>query len=1288
MNSCVPEKELTNGFDPRCLFQNGFSFGEADLVQGGSFREVVGRTLLVLLSARKNPQESLLFKQATVIFPPIEATKLTESSLHLALKKSLQELRGGLAEERVLEELIRKIKVINAPSLAASDLVQLVDQQGRNQLLVIADVNIFRDHTVNLPPVFGATATRIPEDIWVPHVTSLCRALVNILRKNDSYTLLHVNEIPAKKAANCAQLLSVDNCYVAVLTYGEDFEEVLAARAEHWTLMALQGKLAEVKKELDTFELADESKLYMLARLANRAGYKEQALEFVRQALPYISKFPKQAAIHLATFAMNGGDDELAQVLMPTSPEGIGEQMWLEEGLEVATQLKNNELIAKYDVCLSTLVPSSSRLQENRDRRLLLNCQEGKHSEKDHFTSTGFTEQHQEIQRQLLREEPNYTSIIQEAKTWGANWFELATVSCAIHARSEKKFLDAANAAKDITTSGTYGRQATQILLYSIRSMLLLELVPKENHDYYRELFQAAFKFLACHPEDEQIRSILTSLLSVESCGDLGVPLVALSVLDIAKSGVAISSATTIKKRNGVDLDNQDIKTSIQNGLQWLAERGGGELGVTEIPRELIVANPDDVVNALEQLIDFSGVRTGEDVDLVYIETLVFLLCSFSSHTTHRSDNDIRASRLLASTFAVNGQYQKARDISEQILLMGQTSELRQRLAWTAFGDIHHRCRNHVKALVGMACALAIDIAVPKSDLWHEVFSIHRILRDLGLVELSAQFLPPMKKLLKDLGFDPNTDPRIIAAEMALEIFSVEQQSITKKQEILSKIAAASENALDDRNLLTPLAVLLGQAVTKVEASGGDVSSEIKRILEVSLEKVGKKTAETIKTFSAGMPTVNSVLSMFNEVQRAPSSTDIARDYAHIEIVARRILKKDSSETVSLYEMVFAVELLADHSVNLLSSEHLMTVEWVEKYAFKMNDLGCEVVFMAFDDDGELSVIHVANRSIKSIEQPLLEKTFRRRFNTWLEDYPYGYGKVDSRDGNNVFYMTMERLNIQLPKAERLVIVAEPALQQLTANLVLMKPEDGSWDFLAGTQCAIGQVPSLTWLSAAHEAKRSGKTAYKAWISANLNSELEDTLPKEEFPTSDSQTPNSVQTLDVALQRLSGCFESFGFSVDTEGRLPSDMADAGLAVVTAHGGLSSDGRYLRTIRDDRELIEAPSALANSLAGVEVVILFVCSGGRIDKSPWENSTTSLSKQILNRGSRVVIASPWPLNVLVTYNWLDPFLRAWEGGATVLDATKNANDVVARQLGDAPQYALAMRVYGDVLLTRAG
>ena len=36
--------------------------------------------------------------------------------------------------------------------------------------------------------------------------------------------------------------------------------------------------------------------------------------------------------------------------------------------------------------------------------------------------------------------------------------------------------------------------------------------------------------------------------------------------------------------------------------------------------------------------------------------------------------------------------------------------------------------------------------------------------------------------------------------------------------------------------------------------------------------------------------------------------------------------------------------------------------------------------------------------------------------------------------------------------------------------------------------------------------------------------------------------------------------------------------------------------------------------------------------------------------------------------------------------VLDATRAANDAVNKHCGEVPQYSLAMRVYGDALLTR--
>jgi hypothetical protein len=406
---------------------------------------------------------------------------------------------------------------------------------------------------------------------------------------------------------------------------------------------------------------------------------------------------------------------------------------------------------------------------------------------------------------------------------------------------------------------------------------------------------------------------------------------------------------------------------------------------------------------------------------------------------------------------------------------------------------------------------------------------------------------------------------------------------------------------------------------------------------------------------------------MFNSVERAMFGGDTATDLEVVCMAARRLLIEPQDSADSGKASTLAVEILADQTMTLFGSPTELTEEWALQYAQSLNDEGLDVAFMALNTAGVLSVTVVSKGEATAIKQPKHEKSFRWRLQAWLGKYPKAYGLIDAYHGNNEFFDTMEALDVRLPKSEKLLIVAEPLLQQLTANLVVVQPHDGGFDYFYGSRSSVGFVPSLGWLSVTRARVRTGKGAYRAWISADSG-------------------PDAAGTLDIALARLSGTFEEFGFSVDTNRRLPNDMSDASLVVVTAHGGLAQEGRYLHSIRDEENLLEPPSALAASLAGVELVILFVCSGGRIDKHPWGNRTVGLSRQLLDKGARAVIASPWPLDVKVTYTWLEPFMNAWNAGATVLQATKVANEVVAQRLGDNPQYSLAMNVYGDVLMTK--
>lgn len=1268
----MQEAVKIQGYDPRELFSKGFNLGTADLLQGGSFSEVVGRTVIALLMGVTDADGKKVFSGVTVILPPVSATSLNDEAVFDALSAGTNALRGSELSAQEFEYLRQRVRIVNSPTLDTDDLEASILQEGPRRLVAVASASIYRDKGLASVSAFGASAVLTSEDLWAPHVASLCRRCVAAAKGNEGYALIHVEEPPAIQAHNTEQLVAVDDCYVACLGFEDDEKETVDRCAHRWLTLALGGQISVATAEIDSLQLSELNHYHVLAQLFSRAAMHEDALAAITQLLPLTAQMDPSNLVQMAWFAHRSGDDSLALKFLPEDAEFVSSVMWIERGLELATVLECNPLIERYDARLAHVYPGSDRLRENRDRRLLWSCSSEAQGGRLAFTTAGFTEKHFEVLNALVAQEPDYERIIDKGREWDVEWLELTAICCSMHAWSVGQSRYAADIASQITTSELYGRQATQVVLWSVRSLMLKEQIARAERDYYRVPLQAVIRFLALHPADGSIRSQLSRLLSVDSCGDIGIPIIATTMLDIADEGVDLAPSDDDEPQAAHD-DNEgsigpeeaQLKATIEAGLKWFKSLGAAEYGVTVLPAEL-VPYPDETIRFLARMILMSAPRS-EDVDLQFLEKLALLVCAISPHATTERNEDLRVMRLVAGNCATAGQYQRARNLAEQTLIMGQGSALRQRLAWLAFADIYHRCRNMGEALIGLACALATNAPVSKADLWQEIHTAIRILRDLGLFPMARGFLPTLKRLAGDMDLDAENDPRIVASEMSLRLIAVRGNQDEEIATIVSGLSSACERAKGDRSLLFPLVVLLGQAVQKANAAAVHVDEGTLELLKEGLALLGPQTTQLVATVSSGTPSAADVTTMFNQVQRALYSADAAGDFDFVGVAARRLLSDQDGRPASAEDKALAIELLADHAVALPGQPSAMQVDWPVRYAKSLNDVGLDVVFLGLDSADELVVTHVSNGQVQAIEQPRHERSFRLRMLAWLEDYPRGYGYVDAADGDDEFFVTMEKLDVRLPAAEALLIVAEPLMQQLTANLGLVAPDDGGFPYFLGSQAAIGTMPSLTWFSMTRGSERTGNTAYRAWISTQEGAEANGTLGR-------------------ALERLGGTFDDFGFIVDNGRQLPPDMSDAKLAVVTAHGGLTAEGRYIHSIRDEDSLFEAPTALAAALAGVEVVILFVCSGGRIDKHPWGNTTVGLPKLLLDRGCRVVIASPWPLDVKVTYNWLEPFLREWDAGATVLQATKRSNEEVARRLGDRPQYSLAMTAYGDVLLTK--
>lgn len=79
---------------------------------------------------------------------------------------------------------------------------------------------------------------------------------------------------------------------------------------------------------------------------------------------------------------------------------------------------------------------------------------------------------------------------------------------------------------------------------------MLEDGVPYEKREFYRTPLMAVVRFLAQHPEDKDVRASFSRLLSVEACGELGLPVIAVTMLDLARNGIALAKASTNYRLN------------------------------------------------------------------------------------------------------------------------------------------------------------------------------------------------------------------------------------------------------------------------------------------------------------------------------------------------------------------------------------------------------------------------------------------------------------------------------------------------------------------------------------------------------------------------------------------------------------------------------------------------------------------------------------------------------------------------------------------------------------------
>lgn len=1248
------------GFNPAVLFKGGsFDFGAADMMVGGNSDQFLGRLVAFLLATVIDEYKKSPFRGITIIAPPASVRNLSEEDFLNAIAAGATSLRG---EPPSLEEMafIRPaLTLIRCEQLTVDVVVEAVRSCGANKLICVVDAGKYRNNSLSGPTIIGRMDVLFEEDRWVAHSASLAAQCIEVVKVSRSYIAFHIDEEPPLKAESRKLLVDVDNLFPVFALRDNDPGQLVHDRARRWTAMATTGQLEDALSEIESTGLERALKAQLAIQLISRSGDHGRAANQICEELAKGAEFGADLAVRFARMAERANSPALAEKLLGSSLEHLSAQPSLETALECATSLGNLGLVQCLYDRLELLFPNTALALANRQLRLLGCCRVAPGLDAKLWPSqAGFTGGYEYLFRSLCAQvDVAYEEVVLEVQKRWPEEVELATICCAIHAQASMRSADAIGLAVSVAQSAAYERQAAMVVLWAVRRMMLTDEVPRGELGFYQHPIEVVVRYLARSPWDVRARTALSQLLSVESSGAIGLPIIAGLALDIATAGADIAPAAGAEQLHQISDD--EFKVFYTKSHEWMDAQAGVELGVTRLPKEIAGPNTSAISAYLIRMIRYVTNRPDEDVDLKFLERCVHLVCLLEPYPDYQNE-DIDALRLLGSKLWLEGQPQRARDLAEQILDMAGEQPKRQRLAWAAFADIYHRTNSSIDALIGISSAMAGGAKVNMHDLWQETYTLLRIARDLGLHDVARSLVPACRRLYEMLGVKSGGKRRMDTIELGLRLNDVNDANPVALQELVSDIAKNCAEVIDDKDELLPAASLLAQSVRLCDVRGMPVEEGIRTSLEKVFMAVGPKMESLLRSISTVSPSADDVIRLHARLDVARNTEDISRDLVVVVMAARRLLLGEPPE-LTAQAAALAIELLAERSVEVPEAPGSLTVEWPGEYARGLSEKGLAVCLLGLSTAGHLVAVVAQNGKLEVRQSATTEPSFQRRVDRWSAEYPRRYGLIPRDHGNNEFYVSMREIDIPLPQGSDLLIIAEPSLQQVPFNLVLINGE-----FLGATS-AIGIAPSLTWFDAARRKRANHDGRRLAWISA-------------------SEDLETGGTLGAVLGRLRPTFEKHNIVIDTSRRIPENLLGAQMVVVTAHGGLAGEGRFIRSISDEGVLVESPRALARSLAGVELVILFVCSGGRLDKHPFDNTTVGMPKQLLDRGCRAVVASPWPLDSIVTYRWLEDFLTAWDADETVLTATFRANQAVQAALGDPPQYGLAMTVYGDVLLRK--
>jgi len=710
--------------------------------------------------------------------------------------------------------------------------------------------------------------------------------------------------------------------------------------------------------------------------------------------------------------------------------------------------------------------------------------------------------------------------------------------------------------------------------------------------------------------------------------------------------------------------ESDQFEAFFSKGMEWMAAQNNLVLGRSTMPAYLLTLPADRICYGISEVIVGHRFELSDPAEVRSLQAFVQLGVLAASYAT-RPAQDIELVRLAAGRLVPAGQAQGARDFAETAIQMAGDDPIRKRQAWLAMADITLRCGNKYEALVALAAGACNESERNVEQAWEEYLLATRLCRDIGLLREAMRGLDRMEHLAQEVGLADANRHRLDLLRLQIEQRlllddAVDPEEIQSALERLTNNARAAEAREGDS---TPIALTLGQVLAQAVALGVTPSEEARKAFDGLVATMPKDSADLVRAMSTNEPSDAQLLQVYQRVQAARYAEDIGFDAQTGALLARRYLASPRKPSVDV--AILATEMLADRSVAIPGWEAIARPAPNAESAVELADAartlsqgGASLMFLGMDRDGVLTRVNVSGGVAQDPAQESKHVFDRDALRHWSQHYPYRY--AFDTETPNLFDLSTRGIGVSAAPDGPIVIVADANLQTFPANLWRLG------DDFFGVARPVAMVPSLSWLIAARKAGDPTSTKRKAWI---------------------SDAEHHGSTLVAVSERLACTFAKFGVALDSGQRLPQGFDGAELAIITAHGGLLGDGRFFQNVRDEGKIAVDMADFAAAFHNIGLVVLFVCSGGRLDNHPDAIANLGLAKQLLNAGCSTVVASPWPLDSSITHHWLPVFLERWEAGDNAVTACFVANAAVGRNFSAELRDCLALGVFGNPFLRRS-